>query len=113
MKDIKCKCAHLESEHRKIVLGVRLECNICPCSKYLRFNRPDLFDKFMAIFGFFSIILLSVVFVIIYQNFPNENGGIKDSFIVTLFGFIGLAILYNSEMVTNYIKYKKRKDWNL
>lgn len=55
MKDIKCKCGHLKSEHHKNFIGTHTFCNSCQCEDYLRFNKPDKWDKFGLVYGIFVI----------------------------------------------------------
>lgn len=119
MTDIKCKCSHLQSEHKKR-FAVVLECNACQCNKYQSIKRPGIFDKILVFTSIFSISVLTYAFIIIYDFF-NKNtiqqitdSGINLKYLVLIFffGFVAMSAINQSESITNYFKFKKRKDWN-
>lgn len=60
MKDVKCKCSHLRSEHNKIFTSF---CKVCACSEYLKYNEPNIWSKIgMIILGIgIGLLLIMVV----------------------------------------------------
>lgn len=112
MKDTKCKCSHLKSEHKG-------SCTVCQCSSYLRFDRPNNYDMFGVITGIISMILVCAISAVIISMDPHEMALdiITVNNFALLLKLIGILmatfiILIWLPTISIYLKEKKRKNWN-
>ena len=94
MKDIKCKCSHLKSEHNKTFFNGHTFCNACQCEDYLKFNKPDKWDLLGLIYGFFMIGLVSLMVIItadIIHSIPAEE--LEKSAEITMGAYLGTLFI--------------------
>lgn len=124
MKDRKCKCSHLKSQHGKWYHT----CQECACSDFMRYDKPNLSTKIGM--GIGIVWLGLIIFVIVgltwaindmEQMNPEAFGESVDMtigdflniMIIILFGLmILLWLLIGLDGITDYFAEKKRKDWN-
>lgn len=90
MKDKKCKCSHLKSEHNKSFLKNKF-CNSCQCEEYLSFDKPNKWDHASFIYGCFMVglvvfLLGSVLYWI--NSLPDEI--LNEPFEITLGGMMSI-----------------------
>lgn len=93
MKDIKCKCSHLKSEHKKTFWGIKY-CNNCQCEEYLRFNAPTKWDKVSFIYGIIMTGIVLFVFISMGYAFsfiPQEE--LNEPIEITLGDFMALVMI--------------------
>ena len=122
MKDIKCKCSHLKSEHKKGILKFT-ECDNCPCSKFINVDYPNKSQKFgiwyNVTYGIFITIALSCLlfyFESIDETVLSEIITVH-LFKVVFYGLLTIMIVialgwFTIDSMLAYRIKKKRKDWN-
>ena len=122
MKDNKCKCTHLKSEHKKGFITKSGECSNCHCNEYLISNAPEKWHKFSIIMiAVMSIVMVGVAVYGMYEISQKTDVEYMEN--VTIdevkwlsYAFISIAILFAFyvfiDPVTDYIKYKNRRDYN-
>lgn len=112
MKDIKCKCSHLESEHKKF-WWKREGCTNCACNEYLKFDRPNKTDKVMFGYAVFilGIYVMTMIALLTIQVdlLPGNEKAFYEIILVTvgaMFIISGLEIF--DGMILKYYKHKRR-----
>lgn len=93
MKDIKCKCSHLKSEHHKSFFGHTF-CNTCQCHNYLRFDSPTKWDKISL--GYAITMISIVIFFlgsIIYGIYSLPDELLNESYEITFGEILDFVIV--------------------
>ena len=121
-----CCCGHVKGSHKENPPGrfeIVSHCRECQCLKYLKRDRPNIFDKAFAIFAVFGAGLLLITFVWLVGLFafiPADDPfwGKELSYtmseivfpIMLLLGLIYFTmIVFLLSCTLDYFKYKKRK----
>ena len=115
MKDIKCKCSHLKSEHKKNLLKPSY-CSQCHCESYLRHTRPNITDLILMIAGFVFIaclVLTTTAKLYELSQIPDiEFSFDKIAILLVLGGLLFGGILMGLYLIIDYFRLKKRRDFN-
>ncbi len=134
MKDTKCKCTHLKSEHHKrVLLTDGEECENCPCTVFLRHDYPKKSDIIFPIIAIIGIILASLMLIIllpIAYYTAVENGLLENEYsdrtelnnltisqAIIFSGFIimlsGVVVVIFSSVLMQEIFDRRLQNWNI
>lgn len=121
MRDIKCKCSHLKSEHKR-KLWIFGDCDKCHCDLYMWEKRPTNFDKISMIVGIIMIAVSVIILVDGYYMVENkilvEQIEITPELFLSLWSasillitvFVGIALF--DIFIKPYLVQKYRRNFN-
>lgn len=113
-----CKCAHNIEAHTKKYYKFKFtgSCQVCPCTRFMRRERPDKIDKFLACYGivmigFFMFLTLSLFSI--SDDTWNKTIEVKAGLLYILAGAasIWIIIWFFNIFVADYIISKNRKSF--
>lgn len=115
-----CKCGHVKDlhiKHKKLkITGL---CQSCPCTTFMRRERPDKGDKIMFFVGLFSSVgLLAMVAIMAFDMSPYWDKEIElvhtvGETILFLFGAMLFLVFYAivPSSILPYLDARKRKSY--
>ena len=120
-----CKCAHEKIHHKESIFWNIGACDKCPCTHYMNQSKPDKKSHFFLAFGICGIVLMALITVGVisfFYNLPPEplekplDLTVEDLLHgLILFFFLAMsyfAVTFFELFIEQYIRQKKRKDWN-